>query len=245
MSEQRLNQVIVVEHGMKSRVEEELTATYHTLQKSSLFDGMTRSYRPLKDDGDRMPAENKKVQQQARELLAAATRRLTGLFDITATKDWANCAAKADVVVDGETILTGVPSTFLLFLEKQLINVRTLIDKLPILDAAETWTRDANDSLFKTDKLEKMRTQKVARAIVLHPPTVEHPAQTQLIHEDMNIGVWEEQKISGAFPAAEQKRLLERVEKLQAAVKRAREAANLVEAPNKEVGAKLFGWLFK
>ena len=50
---------------------------------------------------------------------------------------------------------------------------------------------------------------------------------------------------SPSFPAAEQKRLLERVEKLQAAVKRAREAANLVEAPNKEVGAKLFGWLFK
>jgi hypothetical protein len=31
----------------------------------------------------------------------------------TATKDWANCVAKADVKVDGTVLLEGVPATYL------------------------------------------------------------------------------------------------------------------------------------
>lgn len=245
MAEQRLNQVLAVEHGLKNRTEVELTGIYHTLQKGSLFDGMTRSYAPLHENGDKLPTEHKKVQQSAQTMLKEATAKLSSLFDITATKDFANCSAKADLVVDNETVLKDVPVTFLLFLESQLIHVRTLFTHLPELDPAETWVRDDNDGLFKTTKLEKVRTQKVQRAIVLYDATEKHPAQTQLINEDVNVGKWEEQKISGAFPTAEKKKLLERVERLIAAVKRAREAANLTPAPNQEVGAKVFGWLFK
>ena len=44
-----------------------------------------------------------KVEEILREMAATVTR----LFDVTATKDWANCHAKADVTVDGQPLLAG------------------------------------------------------------------------------------------------------------------------------------------
>jgi len=35
-----------------------------------------------------------------------------------------------------------VPATYLLFLEKQLTDLHTLVSKLPVLDASETWVFD-------------------------------------------------------------------------------------------------------
>jgi hypothetical protein len=241
----KLNQVLAVEQGLKKKTLEDVTAAYHTAQKPALFDGMLRTYQPYKDeDGANMPAERRNVQQRARDLLNDSVERLTTLFDVEATKDWANCEAKADLVVDDRKILEQVPVTFLLFLEKHLIYVQNLLEKLPTLDPAEVWTADENEGLYRSSVVEKVRTQKVAKAIVLHAPTKEHPAQTQLVNEDVNVGVWKEQKISGAFPSAERKKLLARVDKLRSAVKAAREKANLVPAPSKEVGKKVFDWLF-
>src|SRR4051812_35600995 len=117
MATQRLNQVLAVEAGKKSRIEEELTEGYKTLQKSALFDGMTRAYRPLSETGERLPTETKKVQQSAPTILMSTLKRLGEVFDITAAKDFANCNAKGDVVVDGETILSDAPATYLLFLQ--------------------------------------------------------------------------------------------------------------------------------
>lgn len=243
--EQRLNQVLAVERGLKSRIEEERTAIYHTLQKPSLFDGLARSYRPLREDGERKPPENKRVQFKADELLGDAVNKMTTMWNITATKDYANCNAKGAIVVDGETIVKDVPATFLLFLEAELVNVRTLLAKMPILDAAESWNRDANNGYYKSEKIEKQSTAKVQKGLVLSAATVEHPAQTALITVDEPVGTWEEIKMSGAYPAVEQKRLLEKVERLITATKKAREAANLTQAPDQEVGAQVLGWLFK
>lgn len=245
MGTERLNQILAVEQGMKSRIEDELTEGYKTLQKTSFFDGMARAYRPTREDGERLPSENKRVQQRAPEILRNTLNRLGDLFDITATKDFANCVAKANVVVDDEIILENAPATYLLFLEKYLIHVHTVITKLPTLDPAEAWTQDPNDGLYKTPTLEKARHLKMKKAIVRYDATDKHPAQTDLIDVDELVGYYAEVKHSAAFPPAEQKRLLLRVEKLQAAVKSAREGANMVEAPRKSVADKLFSWVFK
>lgn len=244
MAEQKLNQVIPVERALKSRIEADRTALYHTLQKTALFDGMNRSYRPLKDGSDKMPPENKKVQQKAWDIVEQLSKRMITLWDITATRDAANCLAKADLVVGDTVLLRDVPSSHLLYLEQELIHVRTLIDHMPTLDPAENWALDTLDDLYKTNEIEKMRTQKVSRPIVLYNATVEHPAQTQLISEDINVGTWVEQKVSGAVPEFEKQQLLDRVELLQVAVKRAREKANLVDAPQVQEGKILFDWLF-
>ncbi len=244
MPDQKLNQVIAVEKGLKNRVETERTAHYHTLQKPALFNGMNKTYQPLKEDGDTVPPESKKVQQFATDILASVKTLMTELWDVTATKDYANCAATADVEIDGKMLVKDAPVTFLLFLEKEMVNVRTLINHVPTLAPDETWTQDTNSSLWKTEKTEKMRTQKVQKAIVMYPATVEHPAQTQLVSEDINVGTWIEQKLSSGIPESQKRAWLEKVDQVITAVKKARTAANMVPAPDKKVAKPVFDWVF-
>jgi hypothetical protein len=132
-----------------------------------------------------------------------------------------------------------------LFLEKQLTDLHTLISKLPTLDPAEEWSFDDVKKLWKTEKTKTQRTRKVSKPIVLYQATPEHPAQTQLINEDIVVGVYEQIKLSGATTETAQLTLLSRIEKVQEAVKFAREKANLADAPKQDVGAKVLGWVFE
>lgn len=242
--DQKLNQVIAVEKGIKTRVETAVTAAYHVIQKPTLFVGMRRTYQPKTADGDGLPPEQNLVQQRASLLLRDLTRLFTELFDVTAAKDYANTLARADVIVDGVPLLTGVPAPYLLFLEKKLVDVHTFIGKLPTLDPSATWTLDANDGLYKTPTTQLARTAKVIKGLVLHPPTKEFPAQTAQISEDVIVGHFEQFWMSGGIPREEQLRLLEKVENLTKAVKYAREQANMVPAPQPDIGKAVFGWLF-
>ena len=123
---------------------DELTDAHRQLQKTAALTGIARTYQPKDDDGEQLPPESTRVQVQVDEVLRRVGTGLTRLFDVTATKDWANGEARADVVVDDRTLLRQVPVTYLLFLEKQLTDLRTFVEKLPVLDAAETWHRDAS-----------------------------------------------------------------------------------------------------
>src|SRR5262249_19046729 len=120
MTMARLNQIIAVEKGVKSRSFSELTEAHHALQKTALLSGIARTYQPKDEEGEQLPAESTRVQVKAEEVIRETVGILTRLFDVTATKDWTNCVAKADVVVDGEPLLRDVPVAYLLFLEKQL-----------------------------------------------------------------------------------------------------------------------------
>lgn len=243
MALQRLNQVIAVESGTKSRTETFITGLYHIAQKPALFSGMTRIYKPLDAGGERLPPETALVQQRADTILKGVQGALTELFDVAAARDWGNTVAKADIVVDGEVLLEGVPATYLLFLEKKLVDLHTIISKLPQLDPAETWAVDPNDGLYKTRVTETARTVKTPRALVAVPATKEHPAQTHIYNEDVIVGYYEAVKMSGALPPAEASKLLRRVQELQKAVKYAREQANMAPAAEQSVGAKIFAWL--
>lgn len=240
----KLNQVIAIEKTVKNRVIADVDAVDKAFQKPALFEGFVKTYKKKKEDEEDVPGQKAVVQWKAGDALKAVQERLTILFDVTAQKDFANCTAKADVVVDGKVVLEKVPATYLLFVEKQLTDLHTLIARIPVLDSAENWTLDTAAGFFKTEASQTSRTKKVQKALVMYPATDKHPAQTQLITEDETVGTWELTKHSGAVPADSRQTLLFRIEKLQAAVKYARENANMTEAPEVEVGKKLFDWIF-
>lgn len=240
----KLNQVIAVEKAAKARIMGEITRMHQQVQKPALLGGFSKTYQKRDEDGDDHPPERQRVQLSAPELLRQAGRLLSELFDVTAAKDWANTRARADVVVAGEVLLEQVPATFLLFLEKQLTDLRTFVSAIPALDPAEDWTLDPVTNLWRTEPTQTTRTKKVQRPIVLYPATAEHPAQTQLISEDVVVGTWVLTKQSGALPEPRKQQLLERIETLARAVKFARETANAVEAPEQSVGGKVFEYLF-
>ncbi len=241
----KITQVIAVEKTIKNEANSAITDANKIAQKAVLFEGLARSYVPLKEDGEKLPPETKQVQHSATALLRAALNRKSELLDVTATKDYSNCFAVADVVVDGEVVVSKAPVTYLLFLEKELNDVHTFIGNLPVLDPAESWTFDQNSATWKSAETVTQRTAKVQEPIVLYPATDKHPAQTQLITKDVGVGHWHQTKMSGGLPAPRKAELLERVEKVQKAIKIAREEANLAEASVQKVGEKLFAMLLK
>ena len=240
---QKLNQVLAIEKGVKARVYGEVTTMNSSAQKPALFNGFAKAYKPKEEDGEQFPPESSRVQMNAREMLQSLGRLLGELFDVTAAKDWANCNARADVVVDGKVLVSKAPATYLLFLEKQLNDVQTFVTNLPTLDPAEEWRFDEQANLYKSDVSKTARTKKVQKPIVLYDATKEHPAQTQLITEDVVIGHWDTVKQSGALPVRRRAEVLERIEKLIKAVKFAREEANAQEAPEVRVGDAIFAYL--
>lgn len=240
----KLNQIIAVEKGVKQRSYEELTKAHHALEKNTLLAGISRTYQPKDEEGDKLPPESTRVQVRAPQMIAETQTIMTELFDVTATKDWANCEAKADVMLDGEALLTDVPVTYLLFLEKQLVDLHTFVSKLPVLDQAESWTYDSAADAYATQPAETTRTKKIPRNHIKYEATKEHPAQVDVYTEDVIVGTWRTIKFSGALPAARVRELTERVEALQQAVKYAREEANSLEVDSVSVGDALFGYLF-
>jgi hypothetical protein len=241
----KLNQIIAVEKGVKSRSFADLTEAHHKVQKAPLLAGISRTYQPKDEEGEQLPPESTKVQIRAEEVLREIATTLTRLFDVTATKDATNCVAKANVVVDDEPLLTDVPVATLLFLEKQLADLHTLVKKLPVLDTAESWSFNDSADCWSTEPVRTIRTKKVPRNHVKAEATEKHPAQVEVYYEDIAVGYWTTVKFSGALPATRVAQLLERVEKLQQAVKFAREEANGVTALDRHLGDKVFGYLFR
>lgn len=240
----KLSQIVAVEKGVKSQAETELTKHYHRLQKPALFFGITKTYEKKDEDGEDFPSERTLVQARVEEELEDMSKALARLFDVTATKDWGNCSAKADVLIDGTPLLTDVPITYLLFLEKQLTNIRTDIKKLPVYDTAEKWSMNEELGLYETEPAYTSKGKKVPRNHVKAKATDKHPEQVEVYFEDVQVGRWRTVKYSGALSPKRVRELLERVEKLQEAVKYAREEANSLHVSDIKVGNKIFGYLF-
>ncbi|BBM86788.1 DUF7873 family protein [Candidatus Uabimicrobium amorphum] len=239
----KLNQILAIEKGIKSRVTGAVTKLRKMILKPALLNGFSKTYVKKDEDGDNFPPENNKVQLVASEAIADLQKHLTELLDVTLTKDVANCSAVADVVVEGNVIMEKVPVTYLLFLEKELANLQSFVAQIPVLGSEDDWFFDENSNLYKTQPTLTSKTKKVQKPIVLYDATKEHPAQTQLITEDIVVGHWSTVKQSGALPMPRKKQILEKIEKLSNAVKFAREEANSTEAKQLYIANKIFQFI--
>jgi hypothetical protein len=225
----RLSAIVAVEKGVKSRVHAAITELYKLAQKPALFDGMTRRFVPKTSDDSEQPVQNTVVQKNARDMVASFETLTTELMLVEARKDWTNCAAKGTVKLGGSTVIEGAPVSYLLFLEKLLTEMRTFASALPTLDESEVWSFDEQSGLMRAAPTQTHQTKKAQRPIVLYDATQVHPAQTQLITEDIVVGHWHQEKRSGAISRPEREALVDRIDKTLIAVKVAREDANAFE----------------
>ena len=233
----KLCQILAIKKQHATTSGEKLTALYHQLQKDALLNGISRTYKPINDDGERFPSESQQVQIRVDQCLKEIVAAMTPVYDIVAVLDNANCSAKADVVVEGKVVLSGVPAVTLLFLEKQLVDLHTVFLKLPELPQTESWTYDPNSDCYTTKPVETSKSKKITKPLVKYDATKEHPAQVDLVTEDVLTGNWTTVKFSGALPRDQKKKLVERVEALLVAVKFARETAKrtlpMFRSPNR------------
>lgn len=227
----KLNQLLAIERGVASTAQRTLTDAYQLAQRATIFTGLSRVYTPKDDDGDRLPSESTKVQQTVTSLVRSVTPRLSAWLNVEWEKDFANTLAKADVVVDGTILVADAPVTYLLWLEKRLTDLRTFVEKWPTLDPAEVWAAEPITGLYATPAQETTRSQKQLRALVKYDATDKHPAQTETYTVDVPVGTWATTKLSGAVAQSDKNAALDRVDKVLAAVRRAREAANAIDVP--------------
>lgn len=244
----KLSQVLATEKDLRTHGYKRTSEIYKTFQKPEGFNGFAKTYRK-KDENDEkaeeFPPERKVVQHDAAALLEEVREHMLRLFDVEATKDFANCNAKASIVVDEVVLVKDAPATFLLFLEKQLRDLRAEVDKVPVLDTAEAWNFDEEAHLFKTGVTTTHKTRKDPRVVVKFEPTEHQPGQAEVFHEDRVVGYWDTVKMSTALSATRRKELLDRIDKLAEAVKHAREEANEISVEAKEPGKILLDFVFQ
>jgi hypothetical protein len=239
----KLNQIVAVVNGKKTKTQKALTEIYQSLSKPTLFEGILKTYKPVDEMGETQPDERKNVQFKATDALKQARAALTELLDVTATLDSANTQAHADVKVDGVVILRKLPVSTLLFLEKQLTDIHTFIGKLPTLDPADNWEYSPESDSYRSDESVRNSTKKVMRNHVKAKATDKHPEQVDVYTEDVKVGEWKTVKFSGAVPAQKRNALLSRVEKLQEGLKQAREEANLLDVTDLKIADDLFDYI--
>jgi hypothetical protein len=241
---QKLNQLVAVDKSVRAKREKEITAAYHTLQKAALFEGMIRAYEPYAEGGEMQPTEKTVVQQKVTDVLGDISGALTEIINLMVTRDSANTNAVADIEINGRVLAKDIPAVTLISLEKTFTDLHTELAAIPVLDPAEEWSYDQATGLQKTDIKKTIRTKKVARPIELAKASDKHPAQVQLVTEDVGVGNWNLQRISGAMPAPKKKELLARVAEVAKAIKYAREKANSVEAPPIDAAPALLQHIF-
>lgn len=231
----KLNQIIAVSSGKKSLLERAVTDAYQLLGKPALLEGIAKIYQPLHDDGEMFPPESKKLQVKVKDIVKNVRAALTELIDINLIQDAANCAAKADVTF-GNVTIKDVPVTSLLFLEKRLTDFATFVEKLPTLDPGHDWSNDAGQDCYATAPVQTAKTKKLQKPLTLAQATPEHPAQVQLVTEDVLTGYWTTRLFSGAIPSQQRNQVLGRVREIRDALKMARESANSIEVVEKKIG---------
>lgn len=245
MGNTKLNQIIALEKGVRTKSETALTGAHRVAQKPELFNGFFKTYAPLDDEGVKLPGEALKVQATADGVIANATEALTRLFDIVATKDTANCSTGADIFLNGAVLVEDVPVTTLLWLEKKLVDLRTFVAGLPVLDPVETWTWDPANDRFIAEPKTTIRSRKDTEYRTVSPATDKHPAQVVAVPRDVVEGTWTTVKVSTAITPQRRVAMLNRVDELTEAVKMAREAANSATVTDVEIGSRILGYIFQ
>jgi hypothetical protein len=242
---QQLHQLLAVRDGARSIADRAITNAYHTIQRAEPLSGIHRTHERRFDEDAELPGEYKHVQVLARAVSADFAAAMARLFDVTAAVDYTNRHATANIVVDGQVLVSAAPAPFLIFVEKQLVHARTFIDKLPVLDPAIEWDEPlAPGQPHRSRAVKTTSTRKVLRNHVKAEATDKHPAQVDVYSEDVVSGWWTMVKLSGALPAAHVAELRERVDKLIDAVKIARGEANMQPVEDPKPGAALLAYVF-
>lgn len=239
-----ISQCLALEKALKTEENKEGGALLRTLAKPEPFSGQLRFYTPKDDGGETRPREDKKVVGDAKAMLRSFASLFSRRMNITATKDLGNAAARANVIVDGVVVLSDCPPTLLLTMEQKVQEIQGLLVNIATLPAEENWSVDPNTGLYKSEPDQKASTKKIPKVFEKSPATDKHPAQVDVVHEDVTVGTWTVIKLSSAMTIPEKTALLERCSKLLAALKMAREEANQYRLKESDAGTRVAAFLF-
>jgi hypothetical protein len=233
----QLHEILAVEGGLEKTSKKLVQSSMKQFGKENLFTGQTRILTMFDADQSQLnTTETQKIETTVDENLDYALKGVAKYWDSIVQKDEANQRAVADINVNGNVIAKDVPATTLLGLESKLVELRNLFEAIPTLAPGITWVKSEGDipGVFVTkDPVIQFKTENDIDYRVLYEATKEHPAQVTQFKVVKNVGKYTTEKKSGMYSSHRKAQVLENLETLLAAVKRARQRANKVEV-NKE-----------
>ena len=241
----KLHEILAIEQDRKNKANQTLGEAKKIFSKNAiLFDGMIKKYVPTEENAEQIPDETKEMVSTVKQSINDTLQAVIISMDATLSKEETNASgtAKADLIV-GEKMFGTFSATTLLALESQLSKVLDLYKNIPTLDTARKWNFDEQNDFYRTDEEVKFRTIKRPKVIVKYEATERHPAQTELVNIDFQVGKYETTYFSGRITPLQKKQLIDKLEALITAVKIARAKANNVEVNNVKLGQEIFNYL--
>ncbi len=242
-----LHELLAVEGDLDGAHKKIIEETKNTFSKKTvLFIGQHRKLEMFVDDGISYPEEYKKIDTTVAQKLQHMQHTEIRYFDAMLQKESTNQVATADLVVDGVTIGTGLPATYLLGMETRLKHLRTVYESIPTLQPGTSWIKDETQgkNIYKTENPdEKLKTETIVEPVVLYKATKEHPAQIKEVSKVKNVGKYSTTTWSGMISPAEKSILLGKIDKLIRAFKKARQRANTTEVIKKTIGKEIFDYI--
>ena len=241
----KLHELLAVEQDRKHKANQMLGETKNVFtKKSPYFDGMVKRYIALEENSEEIPDERKQMVTTVKDKLNEAIEVIIKGMDAHISKEETNASnvAKADLIVDGVNLGT-FSAMALLGLEGHLNKLHTLYKDIPILDPTKRWIFDEQQGVYRTEPEVKFRAVKRPKVIVKYEATEKHPAQTELLYLDFQVGKYETIYTSGRITTTQKAQLMKRINALLEAVKTARSKANNVDVNNIKVGQKLFDFI--
>ena len=224
----KLHEILAVEGDLAGKAQAGLAATKDLFGKPDKFIGQTRRYSPLEDGGQPMPSEDTNVAFRVEDVISDLVDKFSAWLNVSIQKEVTNQKTEATITVDGIEILT-LPATALLNLEQKLAILKSTLSGIPTNDVTERWEWDETSQVYIAPPRTTYRTEKRPRVLIRYEATPEHPAQTDVYTEDIRVGEWTTVIRSGMWSPNQKRELLDKLEKLIAAVKQARQRANDIE----------------
>ncbi|GAB4403592.1 MAG: hypothetical protein OHK0053_28460 [Microscillaceae bacterium] len=241
----KLHELLAVEQDRKHKANQVVGEAINTFKKNdTLFDGMVKRYLALEEDSEQIPDETKEMGFTVQKKMGEVAEAVVAGLDAQLSKEETNASgeARADLEVDGVKF-GNFSATSLLALEGQITKIRDLYQALPTLDPSRKWNFDSQNGHYRSEEEVKFRSVKRPKVIVKYEATEKHPAQTELLYLDFQVGKYETVYFSGKVTPAQKDLMLKRLDQLLEAVKIARSKANTAEVKNIKLGNQIFDFI--
>ena len=243
----KLHELLAVEADLEGKANRIIGETSKVFEKKpGIFMGSVRTYKPFVDDGIDYPEEHQALTETVSNKLDYTADSIIKYYDAILQKEATNQEARANLVVNGEVIGENLPATFLLGLESRLKKLRSMYEKIPTLSIGTEWVKDEGKGkgvwkiAHPEETLKRVRTIK---SKVLYEATEHHPAQIDKWEESEDIGKYTKYIWSGMITPARKSELLDRIDNLIQATKKARQKANCTPIVKRNIGKKIFSYI--
>lgn len=243
----KLHELLAIEGDLKGKRDKIREETINTFSKKGThFEGGTKQLKMFDESRAQEDfIETVKLTTTVNEKLEYMKDAFIQFWDAKLQKEIANQSAN-DNVVFGERGISELPVTFLLGMESELTKLREIFNAIPTLAPGIEWEKDnqVGKNIFKNiTPLIKKKTEKKVIPLILSEATKEHKAQVATVNEERPVGDYVYEKYSGMISPAQKSIYLDRIDKVIAEFKKARQRANMIETTTQVIGKQIFDFI--